>query len=59
MLRETGVSVATRDMFGDPLPGEEQYYLRFSYSGIDADQIEEGLTRPKAFLESGYREPER
>ena len=59
VLRETGVSVATRDMFGNPLPGEDQYYLRFSYSGIDTAQIEEGLTGLKAFLESDYREPER
>jgi aspartate/methionine/tyrosine aminotransferase len=58
LLRETGVSMCTRAMFGDPLPGEEQRYLRLSYSGIDTDQIEEGLTRFKAFLESDYREPE-
>ena len=35
--------------------GEDQFYLRLSYSGIESDQIEEGLTRMKAFLESGYR----
>jgi aspartate/methionine/tyrosine aminotransferase len=58
VLRQTGVSMATRAMFGDPLPGEQQYHLRFSYSGIEVDQIEEGLTRLKAFLESDYREPD-
>jgi aspartate/methionine/tyrosine aminotransferase len=52
LLRETGVSMCTRAQFGDPLPGEDQYYLRFSYSGIDAVQIEEGLTLLKGFLES-------
>jgi len=52
LLRETGVSMCTRAQFGDPLPGEDQYYLRFSYSGIDVEQIEEGLTRLKGFLES-------
>jgi DNA-binding transcriptional MocR family regulator len=35
-------------MSGDPLPGEEQYCLRLSYSGIDSMRIEEGLTRLKA-----------
>jgi hypothetical protein len=38
----------TRAVFGDPLPGEEQYCLRLSYSGIDSMQIEQGLTRLKA-----------
>ena len=45
-------------MLGDPLPGEEQYHLRFSYSGIEVDQIQEGLTKLKTFLESDYREPD-
>ena len=52
LLRETGVSMCTRGQFGDPLPGEEQYYLRFSYSGIDSAQIEEGLTILRGYLES-------
>ena len=47
VLKETGVSMCTRAQFGDPLPGEEQCYLRFSYSGIDGAQIEEGLTMLK------------
>jgi aspartate/methionine/tyrosine aminotransferase len=52
LLRETGVSMCTRAQFGDPLPGEDQYYLRFSCSGIDSAQIAEGLTLLKGFLES-------
>lgn len=51
VLRETGVSMCTRAQFGDPLPGEDQYYLRFSYSGIDVAQMEEGLSLLKGFLE--------
>jgi len=51
VLRETGVSMCTRAHFGDPLVGEDQYYLRLSYSGIACEEIEEGLTRLKAFLE--------
>ena len=51
-LRETGVSFCTRLHFGRPLPGESQLYIRFAYSGIDVDDIEEGLTRFKKWLES-------
>jgi aspartate/methionine/tyrosine aminotransferase len=54
VLRETGVSFCTRAHFGDPLEGEDQCYLRLSYSGIASDEIEEGLTGMKAFLESRY-----
>ena len=50
VLRETGVSMCTRAQFGDPLPGEDQYYLR-SPQGIDVAQMEEGLSLLKGFLE--------
>ncbi len=46
-LHETGVSFCTRRHFGRPLPGEAKLYIRFAYSGIDVDDIEEGLTRFK------------
>ena len=52
MLKKTGVSMCTRAQFGEPLPGEEQRYLRFSYSGIDNAQIEEGLTLLRRHVES-------
>jgi len=51
-LQETGVSFCTRLHFGRPLPGESQLYIRFAYSGIDVDDIEEGLTKFKKWLES-------
>ncbi|MHC4489172.1 MAG: pyridoxal phosphate-dependent aminotransferase [Planctomycetota bacterium] len=51
-LRETGVSFCTRRHFGRPLPGESKLYIRFAYSGIDVDDIEEGLTKFKKWLES-------
>jgi aspartate/methionine/tyrosine aminotransferase len=51
LLKETGVSVCTRSQFGDPLEGETRSHLRIAYSGIGVDQIEEGLTGMKAFLE--------
>jgi len=50
-LEETGVSFCTRKHFGSPLPGEEALYIRFAYSGIDLDQIEEGLGKLKAWAE--------
>lgn len=52
VLEHTGVSFCTRLHFGHALPGERDYYLRLAYSGIDTDQIEEGLGKSKAFLES-------
>jgi len=51
-LRQTGVSFCTRLHFGRPLPGELQLYIRFAYSGIDVDDIKEGLTKFKKWLES-------
>jgi aspartate/methionine/tyrosine aminotransferase len=52
VLEATGVSFCTRSHFGTPLSGETQKYARFAYSGIAADQIEEGLGNMKEFLES-------
>jgi aspartate/methionine/tyrosine aminotransferase len=51
-LEETGVSFCTRLHFGTPLPDETQYYIRLAYSGIAKEQITEGLTHLKGFLES-------
>jgi len=50
-LEATGVSFCTRLHFGRALEGEENRYVRLAYSGIDVDQIEEGLARLKTFLE--------
>jgi aspartate/methionine/tyrosine aminotransferase len=50
-LQETGVSFCTRKHFGSPIPGETEFYIRFAYSGIDLDQIEEGLGKLKALAE--------
>ncbi len=51
LLEKTGVSLCTRLHFGRPLPGEKERYLRLAYSGIDADMIEQGLEKFKAFIE--------
>jgi aspartate/methionine/tyrosine aminotransferase len=50
VLAATGVSMCSRAHFGHELPGERGRHLRFAYSGIAVDQIEEGLTRLRAFV---------
>jgi len=50
-LEQIGVSFCTRLHFGSPLPGETDSYIRLAYSGIDIDQIEEGLSKLKTFIE--------
>ena len=52
VLHETGVSFCTRLHFGRPLAGEENFYIRLAYSGIDTAEIKEGLEKFKAFIES-------
>lgn len=52
VLSETGVSVCARTHFGTPLQGETRRYCRFAYSGIELEEIEEGLLRLKNYLES-------
>jgi len=51
-LEATGVSFCTRLHFGRAIPGETDRYIRLAYSGIDTDQIQEGLAKLKSFLES-------
>src|SRR6056297_101366 len=52
ILDKTGVSFTTRKHFGTPLPGETQNYIRLAYSGINKDEIREGLEKMKEFIES-------
>lgn len=52
ILKETGVSFCSRMHFGRPLPHETEHYLRLAYSGIDIDQIEEGLARFRSYVEA-------
>ncbi len=51
LLHETGVSVCTRLHFGRALEGEKDFYIRLAYSGININEIREGLGRFKAFIE--------
>ncbi|KKP36710.1 MAG: class I and II aminotransferase [Candidatus Peregrinibacteria bacterium GW2011_GWF2_33_10] len=48
-LEATGVSFCTREHFGKTLPGETRKFIRFAYSGINVDQIQEGLAVLKKF----------
>ena len=50
-LHDTGVSFTTRLHFGRELPGEENRYIRFAYSGIGVDAIDEGLAKLKDWAE--------
>lgn len=52
VLHETGVSFCTRLHFGRPFEGEENFYIRMAYSGIEPQEIKEGLGKFKAFIES-------
>jgi len=52
VLHETGVSFCTRLHFGRELPGETHKYVRLAYSGIEVEDIREGLGKLKVFLES-------
>lgn len=51
-LEATGVSFCSRIHFGRVLPGEIERYIRFAYSGIDVAEIQEGIARFKAWIES-------
>ncbi len=42
-LHKTGVSFCTRLHFGRPQADEQRKYIRLAFSGINKDQIEEGL----------------
>ena len=50
-LSATGVSFCSRLHFGRPLKDEKNAYIRLAYSGINKSEIEEGLTKFKAFVE--------
>ncbi|NOZ73887.1 MAG: aminotransferase class I/II-fold pyridoxal phosphate-dependent enzyme [FCB group bacterium] len=51
-LEHTGVSFCTRNHFGRALPGETEAFIRLAYSGISVSDIEEGLSKLKAYFDS-------
>ncbi|HEX3023864.1 MAG TPA: aminotransferase class I/II-fold pyridoxal phosphate-dependent enzyme [Chitinophagaceae bacterium] len=52
ILYNTGVSFCTRMHFGRPLPGEKNYYIRIAYSGINLNELTEGLNKFKNYINS-------
>jgi aspartate/methionine/tyrosine aminotransferase len=51
ILHKTGVSACARIHFGRPMEGENNYYLRLAYSGIDVSEIREGLEKLRGFFQ--------
>ncbi len=51
-LHHTGVSFCTRHHFGTRQPDETEHYIRLAYSGIDVDDITEGIGRFAAWVGS-------
>ena len=54
VLRATGVSFCTREHFGRPLPNESRKYIRFAYSGISLNEIDESMNLLKEFFNNSY-----
>lgn len=50
-LHATGVSFCTRKHFGRPQPGEPDHFVRFAYSGLSVDDIQEGLAGLRHWIE--------
>ena len=51
-LENANVSFCTRDHFGRPQVGETDFFIRFAYSGISVDDINEGMAKLKTYFES-------
>jgi aspartate/methionine/tyrosine aminotransferase len=49
-LHQTGVSFCTRLHFGRPQPDEKLQYIRLAFSGINSNEISEGLTKMRDWL---------
>ncbi|MBT4154180.1 MAG: aminotransferase class I/II-fold pyridoxal phosphate-dependent enzyme [Candidatus Marinimicrobia bacterium] len=50
-LEATGVSFCARHHFGTPLADETDHYIRLAYSGINQNDIREGLAKLKSWIE--------
>ena len=50
-LHNTGVSFCTRKHFGRPQPDEQDHFVRFAYSGLSVDDIHEGLSGLRSWIE--------
>ena len=50
-LHNANVSFCTREHFGRPQEDEVDYFIRFAYSGISAEDNDEGLKKLKTYFE--------
>ena len=50
-LENANVSFCTRNHFGRPQEDEVDYFIRLAYSGISAEDIDEGLKKLKTYFE--------
>ena len=50
-LENANVSFCTRNHFGRPQVDEVDYFIRLAYSGISAEEIDEGLKKIKTYFE--------
>lgn len=51
-LHHTGVSFCTRKHFGRPQPDETDHFVRFAYSGLSVEDIQEGLSGLRQWIEA-------
>ena len=51
-LENANVSFCTREHFGRPLSDETEFFIRFAYSGITVDDINEGMAKLKTCFEA-------
>ena len=51
-LENAYISFCTREHFGRPLSDETEFFIRFAYSGITVDDINEGMAKLKTCFET-------
>ena len=51
-LENANVSFCTQEHFGRPLSDETEFFIRFAYSGITVDDINEGMAKLKTCFET-------
>lgn len=51
-LHATGASFCTGRHFGRPQPGEARHFVRFAYSGLSVDDIVDGLSGLRSWIEA-------
>ena len=55
VLKETGVSFCGRHHFGRPLENEKDYYIRLAFSGINMNDLKEGMKLFKVWIASNAK----